>query len=301
MEIETVRCWSGGGPQNKVWNWGDAISPLVFELVSGKKPNVIDYKNLSTDPHLMICGSTLKWATSGSVLWGVGEIAENMHFVQGDVKPLHVAAVRGPLTREKLLSANIPCPEIFCDPAFVLSTYLKPTPSPKKYRIGVIPHYIDQGLPILAHLDSRDDVRVIDITQKDVPEDKRIYSFIDEVCSCDMIISSSLHGIILADAYGIPSKWMVLSDKVFGGDFKFRDYFLSVNQGERVLSPLKDISNVNAVIEAVKRDFAKYGRAIANVYGYINAFPGDAHQQNTDTKRWREVADAVPPWDRRNV
>lgn len=176
----------------------------------------------------MICGSTLKWATSGSILWGVGEIAGNMPFLQEDVKPLHVAAVRGPLTRKRLMSANIPCPEIFCDPAFVLPSYYEPAPPLKKYRIGVIPHYIDQGLPALSHLQSMEDVRVIDITQKDVPEHKRIYSFIEDVCSCDLIVSSSLHGVILADAYGIPSKWMVLSDKVFGAGFKFQDYFLSI-------------------------------------------------------------------------
>jgi pyruvyltransferase len=47
-----------------------------------------------------------------------------------------------------------------------------------------------------------------------------------------MILSSSLHGLICADAYGIPNAWIWLSEKLRGGDFKFRDYRLSIKAGE---------------------------------------------------------------------
>ncbi len=43
------------------------------------------------------------------------------------------------------------------------------------------------------------------------------------------IVSSSLHGIILADAYGIPSAWLS-SETPKGLEFKFYDYFLSVSK-----------------------------------------------------------------------
>lgn len=43
--------------------------------------------------------------------------------------------------------------------------------------------------------------------------------------NCHMVSSSSLHGLILADAYGIPTKWIRREQSIV--QFKFRDYRLS--------------------------------------------------------------------------
>jgi pyruvyltransferase len=48
---------------------------------------------------------------------------------------------------------------------------------------------------------------------------------------CEKIISSSLHGLIISDAYGIPNARVNVSNKLFGGDFKFIDYYKSVDRG----------------------------------------------------------------------
>lgn len=52
--------------------------------------------------------------------------------------------------------------------------------------------------------------------------------WIDELCSCDCVISSSLHGLIIAEAYGIPTLWVKFSDEINGDDFKFYDYYASI-------------------------------------------------------------------------
>lgn len=47
--------------------------------------------------------------------------------------------------------------------------------------------------------------------------------FIDEIAQSDMVISSALHGIILAEAYGVPTVY--LKDTEINQDFKFDDYY----------------------------------------------------------------------------
>ena len=58
--------------------------------------------------------------------------------------------------------------------------------------------------------------------------DEQLENFIDEVCSCQKIFSSSLHGIILAQAYGIPAQWIQITNTPIHRDanHKFADYFL---------------------------------------------------------------------------
>lgn len=55
-------------------------------------------------------------------------------------------------------------------------------------------------------------------------------NFVDEIKSCKKIVSSSLHGCIIAESYGIPVEWIVLSDKVLGNGFKFRDYLSATDR-----------------------------------------------------------------------
>ena len=67
-------------------------------------------------------------------------------------------------------------------------------------------------------------VKVINVLGEDVN------SFVDQILECEVILSSSLHGIICGDAYGVPSYWIKLSDDVLGNGFKFKDYFESVKR-----------------------------------------------------------------------
>ena len=72
-------------------------------------------------------------------------------------------------------------------------------------------------------------VRVIDIRGS-------IPGVIEEILSCRVIVSSSLHGIIAAHAYGRPAYWLKASDLPLGDDLKYHDYFASI--GHRDVVPL---------------------------------------------------------------
>ena len=52
--------------------------------------------------------------------------------------------------------------------------------------------------------------------------------FVDEILMCKHVISSSLHGLIIAHVYLVPAMAIKISDNVEGGDFKFSDYYRSL-------------------------------------------------------------------------
>ena len=155
------------------------------------------------------------------IVWGTGCIDYN----EIGKPPKKVYAVRGPLTRNELIKKEISTPEIYGDPALLFPEIYNPSKN-IKYKYGVIPHYIDftdpNSLTIIKHLQSQG-VKIINITAG-------IFHFIDELVQCENILSSSLHGLIAADAYNIPNIRIKLSNKLVGGDFKFNDYALSVNK-----------------------------------------------------------------------
>lgn len=155
------------------------------------------------------------------IVWGTGCIG----YGQVKTPPKKIYAVRGPLTRKELIKKGIECPEIYGDPALLFPEIYNPSRR-TKYTYGLIPHYIDftdpTSLSIIKDLESKG-VKIINITSG-------VFHFIDELLQCKNILSSSLHGLIMSDAYNIPNVRIKLSDKLVGGDFKFDDYHLSVGK-----------------------------------------------------------------------
>ena len=111
-------------------------------------------------------------------------------------------------------------------PALLLPRFFNPTVV-KKYKVGIIPHFSDKRHPWVESYRNDPRVLIIDI-------ESGIGNVVRAIKSCEMILSSSLHGLVCADAYGIPNVWIKLSDKLLGGSFKFRDYRLSINAAEAV-------------------------------------------------------------------
>lgn len=211
----------------KLNNWGDALNPILIRKMTGKKVLLstmiypIGVKNV-----YWVIGSILgNFIGKNQVVWGSGVISENITFEQ---KPKKILAVRGPLTRKILIAQGIDCPEIYGDPAMLYPLFFKPEIE-KRYNLGLIPHYTDIDSPLLDKFRQNSDILIINILHD-------IDKVIEDICSCKNIASSSLHGIIASDAYGIPSTWVKLSDNVIGNGFKFYDYFESVGRtGEKCM------------------------------------------------------------------
>jgi len=212
--------WSG--PHKP--NWGDLLNDSLYKEITGASGTWVNVNHNTF--YYMSIGSVLEKATPQSIIWGSGFMYENS-VIDNQYIPssFNVKAVRGPLSRKKLLNQGIDCPEVYGDPALLYPRFYNPSIK-KKYKYGIIPHYADWDNEIIEKFKNREDegIKVINILNENVNE------FVDEVLECEVILSSSLHGIICGDAYGIPSYWIEVSDNVLGNGFKFRDYFASVKR-----------------------------------------------------------------------
>ncbi len=209
-------------------NWGDDLNYYLLRKLTGRP--VILYHNfkLAKWLHLKnyLCIGTLldavNYSNKQTVVWGSGVSGQERTFVH----PRNILSVRGAKTKEFCDRYKVRCPEVYGDPALLLPLVYHPT-MPKKYRLGVIPHVIDQQHPVIQEIREKyaDDILIIDLAHY-----KKWTDVIDQICSCERILSSSLHGLIVSDAYQVPNCWIELSGKISGGYFKFYDYASSVER-----------------------------------------------------------------------
>ena len=209
---------------NNTKNWGDLVPfKIIDELFEHniKEDDVFNVKQPGKKYSVYSTGSVMHFTNKDSVVWGTGCIKENS---VGE-RPKKVYSVRGPLTREQLLKKGIECPEIYGDPALLYPLIYNPKIE-KKYKWGIIPHYIEfesiKDLKVLKNLEKQG-FKIVDICSGEK-------EFINDLLEVENVISSSLHGLIVADAYGIPNARVNISNKLIGGDFKFKDYCLSVGR-----------------------------------------------------------------------
>lgn len=90
--------------------------------------------------------------------------------------------------------------------------------------MGIVPHFSDTELVarFKAIIPPQHSIRVIHPSGDPL-------TVLKEIGACHRIVTSSLHGMIVADAFGIPRRveYTPKMDKD-GGDFKFRDYSASI-------------------------------------------------------------------------
>jgi hypothetical protein len=138
------------------------------------------------------------------------------------------------------LANDIECPEIYGDPAMLIPQYYMPK-NEKKYRLGIIPHLVDL-ISVLSKYSNIEGVKVINLSDG-------VESVCDQICECEQIISSALHGIIVSHAYGIPAGWCEFSGNVLGNGFKFEDYETTIDG----LTKVAEADILTAKIEPTKR------------------------------------------------
>ncbi|MEP0263895.1 polysaccharide pyruvyl transferase family protein [Dokdonia sp.] len=248
-------------------NYGDILSAQIVSWISGKEVSFYNApakkKSWFKKSYLMAIGSIMNYTQPKAVVWGSGIISRNDQFSNATF-----CAVRGPLSRKRIQELGYLCPEVYGDPAILLPEYYQPDIE-KKYEYGFIPHYVDQDIVSQWYGEGKD-VTVLNLINDDV------FYVTDRILECKKVISSSLHGVIVAQAYGIPAIWVQFSDKLSGDNVKYDDYFLSVGMtpykplfiDDKItiqsyaalfskIDVIPDIQKINSVRTALKNAFPK--------------------------------------------
>ena len=207
-------------------NFGDELSKEIVEKLSGRK---VAWANVN-ECGMVSIGSVLHYVLQRKsknkvVVWGSGLMFDDSSIrYKSKLNKFHL--VRGKLSAKNLnLKINK-----FGDPGLIVDQLYRPSKNRKK--VGIVPHYVDKQNPITEKISKNKDIKIINVL--DSPAE-----VISEIAACELIISSSLHGIITAHSFGIPAYWIEFSDMVAGDGFKFRDYY-SIFEKE----PLKIEKNV---------------------------------------------------------
>ncbi len=196
-------------------NVGDSITHWLIKKITGSPPIFVERDSYHS--HIVACGSILNWANRNSIVWGAG-IANKNDIIN---TPHLVTAVRGPRSAARLAECTDFRIELFGDPALLLPLFYNPNIE-VKYAIGIIPHYVDQEIVYDSNLTNHPEIKIIDVFSS-------VTKFVDDVKSCDAIFSSSLHGLIIAHAYGKPARWFEAGNRIGGDQTKYFDYLESVD------------------------------------------------------------------------
>ena len=206
-------------------NYGDRLTDYLIRKIT-KKPPI--YISMDVKKEKVIGpGSILNWCDEYCKAWTCG-IANANDKINPKTK---IYSVRGPITRNRALMCGANCPPIFGDAGLLMPMFFMPTES-VKYSVGVIPHWYDQ-------YDTMDFIEKKGFKFINVFDS--IENFIADICSCEKILSSALHGIITADAYGVPANRLIVTDKIGGDGTKFHDHDLYVLGQKRNTWNVKDL------------------------------------------------------------
>lgn len=267
-----LKLWSLAGYKN----FGDALSPILVQEMLGQPvvPTGSTNSEMVAVGSLFACGrglyrdktsimsieglKTIRLRLINSVspsikVWGTGFLYESIPRNPLPIRSLDVRAVRGRYTLDILRKTGL-CAHgshvAFGDPGLFYASLLRELPS-KKYDLGVVPHEVDRyaGEFVVESL-AKQGVRVKYIDVCDDP-----LQVVSEIASCDKILSSSLHGLIVADSLGIPNRQMMLSYFGYTKEqflFKFRDYYSAFGLDlKRPLTPLDIFSRTSELMNSI--------------------------------------------------
>lgn len=224
-------------------NFGDEISKVLIEKILNKKvkkANIGEHK-------LLAIGSILHFAKNKDIVWGSGINGKHLSIADYHFKKLNVRCVRGPLTRNFLRQMNIFVPKIYGDPALLIPLFFP------EFRVNPIREYI-----VIPHIS---EMHFFYENKNVVLPTEHWYTIIQKIVESKLVISSSLHGIIVAEAFGIPARLLRITNNE--PLFKYEDYYRGTGRSK--------FSYAQSIEEAVQ--MGGEAPAVCDLQKIINSFP----------------------------
>ncbi len=238
-----LRLWRASG--HFLINFGDEMTPMVVSRVLG----VPVQWSPTSRARLLAVGSILEFyakrSAVGAAVWGTGlrsgDLSDDARArLLGSVGK--IIAVRGPLTRHALgLADDHP----IGDPGVLAPAIVSQQARTRSGRL-YLPHFRSW-----ATADGRRHLALASSHGWEiVPPAAPPEVVLERIAHADFVLSSSLHGIVVAHSYGVPVRWIGIPGShgaLREPDFKYRDYFASINRtAERGESSvvLGDISEI---------------------------------------------------------
>ena len=198
-------------------NFGDCLSPPILKYY-GFTP--VFSQKLKAD--IILAGTVLQWLPEhySGIILGTG--GDDMKYSFPNAK---IIGVRGKKTLENIEGEkeNV----ILGDPGLIMNL-IYPEKTTPKYDLGIVPHFVDKDKQIIDNWNNKfskdKDCLVIDVLRSP----KKV---IADIKKCRHIMSSSLHGLVVADAFNIPNVRFVLRETMPSSfyDYKFDDYSSSLD------------------------------------------------------------------------
>lgn len=234
----------------KLYWWSDhdnGITNFGDEMTRDVLLNIYGYRSIQASPE------TAELAGAGSIVeilsnrhnkenciyvWGSGFMWEDNKHI-GSIKNLKFAGVRGVKSLAKLNKHDQK--NVFLGDPGLLASLVYQKSKKKDAKIGVVVHFADAEDPIVRKLKKDSRFKIINPLQNPALVAK-------DITSCRLVLSSSLHGLIFADSFGVPNIHVKFSNKVAGGSFKFEDYYSATTRKYKQAS-LDKIFNDDYLIE----------------------------------------------------
>ena len=136
-------------------------------------------------------------------------------------RKVDIYALRGYKTKaamEALLQVNLDS-VVLGDPGLLYGDLIA-NPPPKRYSIGIIPHHTEVDCPIFSHIAQGIPNSVLIDPHSDPMQS------LQTIAMRETILSSAMHGLIIADGMGIPNKRLIATNRLFETqNGKFEDYY----------------------------------------------------------------------------